>query len=142
MTKLIKRRPRIRPVRWSSTLLELRAISIRQPFSWLVVNGVKDIENRSWRTNIRGPVLVHASLNQSELASDTCDEAQSMAGIRLPDDFVVGGIVGIVEIVDCVRRHSSKWKEPTAWGWVLANARPLKFRQCKGAVGFFRPHWG
>ena len=137
-----KRRPRIRPARWSSTLLELRAISIRQPFAWLVVNGIKDIENRSWRTNIRGPVLIQASLNQSELASDTCDDAQRIAGVRLPDEYDLGGIVGIVEIVDCVRRHSSKWKEPTAWGWVLANARPLKFRPCKGAVGFFRPQWG
>lgn len=39
----------------------MKAISIRQPWAWLIVNGFKDIENRSWRTKYRGPVLIHAS---------------------------------------------------------------------------------
>ncbi|HDU8694716.1 TPA: ASCH domain-containing protein, partial [Morganella morganii subsp. morganii] len=39
----------------------MKAISIRQPWAWLIVNGHKDIENRSWRTKYRGQVLVHAS---------------------------------------------------------------------------------
>ena len=42
--------------------LEMRALSIRQPWAWLIVNGHKDIENRSWRTKYRGPFLVHAGL--------------------------------------------------------------------------------
>jgi hypothetical protein len=37
-----------------------KAISIRQPWAWLIVNGFKDVENRSWKTKYRGPVLVHA----------------------------------------------------------------------------------
>ncbi|WP_229215634.1 ASCH domain-containing protein [Duganella sp. CY15W] len=39
----------------------MKALSIRQPWAWLIVNGYKDIENRSWSTNVRGKVLVHAS---------------------------------------------------------------------------------
>ena len=34
----------------------MKALSIRQPWSWLILHGGKDIENRSWRTNVRGPV--------------------------------------------------------------------------------------
>ena len=36
------------------------ALSIRQPWAWLIVNGHKDIENRDWPTNFRGRLLVHA----------------------------------------------------------------------------------
>jgi hypothetical protein len=40
--------------RWTKRLKSLRALSLRQPWAWLVANGYKDIENRSWRTNHRG----------------------------------------------------------------------------------------
>ncbi len=38
----------------------MKALSIRQPWAWLIANGYKDIENRSWRTNFRGEFLIHA----------------------------------------------------------------------------------
>lgn len=66
-------------------------------------------------------------------------ELSARAGIELPGSFKTGGIVGVVEIVACERRHASDWKVPSSWGWVLAEAHPLPFRPCKGALGFFRP---
>ena len=39
----------------------MKALSIRQPWAWLIVHGRKDIENRSWRTKFRGRFLVHAA---------------------------------------------------------------------------------
>ena len=50
-----------------------------------------------------------------------------------------GGIVGIIDVVDCVERHKSKWFIKGNFGWVLANPRRLNFRPCKGALGLFRP---
>ena len=38
----------------------IAALSIRQPWAWLIVNGYKDIENRDWPTKFRGRMLVHA----------------------------------------------------------------------------------
>lgn len=38
----------------------MKTISIKQPWASLIVEGVKDIENRTWRTKFRGRVLVHA----------------------------------------------------------------------------------
>jgi hypothetical protein len=38
----------------------VKALSIRQPWAWLIANGHKDIENRSWNTNYRGAFLIHA----------------------------------------------------------------------------------
>ena len=40
--------------------IPVKALSIQQPWAWLIVNGHKDIENRDWRTNFRGPVAIHA----------------------------------------------------------------------------------
>lgn len=39
----------------------MKALSIRQPWAWLIVHGGKDIENRSWHTKFRGRFLVHAA---------------------------------------------------------------------------------
>jgi len=104
----------------------------------LIVNGYKDIENRSWRTNHRGPLLIHASSNRSLTSSKNLAAIEKKYRVRLPRDFDFGGIVGVADVVDCVKTHLSKWKIRGSWGWVLENPRRLPFRRCKGAVGFFR----
>lgn len=128
--------------RWTPALQTLPALAIRQPYAWLVVNGIKDVENRSRRTHYRGQVLIHASLNAELLFDDTQDELSELAGISIPEEYDVGGIIGVAEITACQRRHGSVWKDPSCWAWVLTNARPLPFRACKGALGFFRPKFG
>jgi ASCH domain len=40
----------------------MKILSIRQPWAYLIANGQKNIENRTWLTNYRGPFLIHASL--------------------------------------------------------------------------------
>jgi ASCH domain len=103
-----------------------------------VVSGYKDIENRSWRTAHRGPLLVHASRSKPDYTSDMIER---MYGVRLPDEVETGGIIGLVDVVDCVKRHSSKWKFRGTWGWVLENPRRLPLRECKGFVGLFKPEF-
>ncbi len=39
----------------------MKTLSLLQPWATLVVMGVKQIETRSWRTDYRGPLLIHAS---------------------------------------------------------------------------------
>jgi hypothetical protein len=125
--------------RWTPALKKLPALAIRQPYAWLVAHGIKDIENRSRRTHYRGEFLIHASLSGELLFEDTLDQIAEKTAMGLPTEFDAGGIVGVAEIVDCVRSFDSPWKARGAWGWVIANARPLPFRACKGALGFFKP---
>ena len=127
-------------IRWSKQFESARALSLRQPWAWLVVNGHKDIENRSWRTNHRGLLLIHASSNRSITSPRNLATIEKKYRVRLPRDFDFGGIVGVVDVVDCVKTHASKWKTRGSWGWVLRNPRKLPFRKCKGAVGFFKIH--
>ena len=118
---------------------KLPAISVRQPWAWLIVNGYKDIENRKWATNIRGPVLIHAGQSKGDLFFDVQEEVERKHRIkRWPEEFLLGGIVGVVEIVDCVEKHRSKWFNGP-YGWVLANPRPLPFKKCLGKLKFFTP---
>lgn len=39
----------------------MKTLSIMNPLSLLVVSGLKDIENRTWKTDYRGPLLIHSS---------------------------------------------------------------------------------
>ena len=39
----------------------MKVIVIRQPWAWLIVNGYKDVENRTWVTRYRGMLLIQAS---------------------------------------------------------------------------------
>jgi len=40
---------------------EMKVLSIRNPWAYLIAYGVKNIENRSWNTKYRGPLLIHSS---------------------------------------------------------------------------------
>lgn len=106
----------------------MKALSIRQPYAHNIIFDGKDVENRTWRTHYRGPVLIHASKNHQGI--DKQDRLR----------FQFGGIVGMAEIVDCVRempRHSPWFYGP--WGFVLENAKELPFLPCKGSLSFFTP---
>lgn len=119
-----------------------KALSIRQPWAWLIVNGLKDIENRSWPTHFRGRIYVHAGKGMTreeyEAAYDTAVDAN--IGIELPpfEKLERGGIVGAVDIVDCVNNSESPWFFGPM-GFVLKNPKVLPFMPCKGALGFFTP---
>ncbi len=110
----------------------MKALSIKQPWAWLIVNGHKDIENRDWQTSRRGKILVHAS---KKICPDGIRRAQEL-GIVLPENLERGGIVGETEIVDCVAQSSSPWFEGK-FGFMLANSRPLPFHPWKGMLSFF-----
>jgi len=39
----------------------MKALSVRQPYASLICYGVKTVENRTWKTDYRGRMLIHAS---------------------------------------------------------------------------------
>ena len=119
----------------------MKALSIRQPWAWLIVNGYKDLENRDWRIWYKGKVLIHAA--------KTCTrreygEAVAFAQPLLPPGVSIpplellprGGIVGMVEIVDCVHQSSSPWFVGP-YAAVLAHPKTLELIPLMGQLGFF-----
>ena len=115
----------------------MRALSIRQPWAWLVVNGYKDIENRTWSTTFRGRIYVHAG--QRMVADDYPDQREytTQAGIVIPAQLARGAIIGEVTITGCLSFSDSPWfcgpygftlEDPVAYD------TPVPFR---GQLGFF-----
>ena len=41
----------------------MKVLTIREPWASLIVNGYKKYEFRSWKTNYRGKLLIHAGIN-------------------------------------------------------------------------------
>ncbi|MGK0735926.1 ASCH domain-containing protein [Yokenella regensburgei] len=127
----------------------MKALSIRQPWAWLIVNGFKDIENRSWHTKYRGPVLIHASAHrvtqeEFDIAFECVKEFEAATGqtVGMPsiDQLrcldMIGGIVGMADITGSCESSSSPWFFGPV-GFQLANAKPLPFHQLRGRLSFF-----
>lgn len=118
----------------------MRTLSIRQPWASLILLAGKDIENRNWSTRYRGRILIHAAKGCTRQEfEDAVQFARSCT--RRPIDFSLqaiprGGIVGSVEIVDCVQHSDSPWFVGR-YGLVLRDPRPLPFTPWKGQLGFF-----
>jgi len=125
------------------------AISVQQPWAWFIVNGVKDVENRTWPVPSKyiGPVLIHAGKSPKFSMAEASDiiqqlrerhgKPESMTCFKLGRE--TGGIVGMARIVGCTKGHRSIWAntEPGTWHWEIADAKPLPFMPFKGVLGFF-----
>jgi len=122
----------------SEATFNKRAVSVRQPWAWLIVNGYQDIENRRWGSKHRGPLRIHAGAGKSSLAEDEAWVVRRF-GIRLPAEYDFGGIIGVVNVLDCRERSDSPWHEPGFIGWLLGKPRRLPFRPVEAALSLFRP---
>lgn len=115
----------------------MKALSILQPWAWLIVHGHKDIENRSWPTRFRGRFLVHAGKKWGrEQEEDLARVRSQFPHLVIPDRFDVGGIVGAATITDCVNDSASPWFVGE-WGFVLSDAATCPFVPYRGQLGWF-----
>ena len=98
----------------------MRVLTVRQPWAQLIARGLKDIENRTWATRYRGPLLIHAS------ATPCSDRG-------LP----TGRLVAVVNLDGCVSHSESPWFEGPV-GWQLSGARALSLdRHIVGRLGLW-----
>ena len=129
------------------------ALSIRQPWAFLIVNGFKDIENRDWRTNYRGPVLIHAGAKmERDALADLYAGRHPVTGAPFEaarahpawsDLFsgrLCGGLVGTADVYDCVEASASPWFVGD-YGFAMRGAMPLPFLASKGALGFYKARY-
>ena len=79
---------------------------------------------------LQGPLHIHVS----KTFEDKEEKQQFYA--QYPD-AEIGGVAGIVELVNCVSDHPSRWAMPDCWHWVLQNPREVEFVPMKGKLGLF-----
>jgi len=84
-----------------------------------------------WTTTYRGPLYIHAAL--------TFDggKEEKKEFLTSHPDANFGGVIGIVDLVDCVKNHPSRWAIADQFHWVLTNPREVEFVRMKGKLGLF-----
>lgn len=97
----------------------MKALSIKQPWASLIAHGIKDIENRTWKTNFRGRIFIHASAKEAGriaklINGPQLDFLMSRSKFsHLDTSLIKSAIIGEVDIIDCVVNHPSIWAEQT-----------------------------
>ncbi len=123
----------------------MKALSLKQPWAELILQGRKTIETRKWNTNFRGTFLIHASRQ--------IDKKQ-MRELGF-DDLPTGCIVGKADLVDVkeyttkealdadVEQHCLKIDnlDKKRYGFILKNVQRVTPKSVKGQLNFFEVPW-
>ena len=126
----------------------MKAISIKEPFATLITNGMKKIETRSWKTNYRGEIFIHAS-------------GKSLAKEFLTNDYVIelikdmdmnfGNIICKCNLVDCIymdeeflehiKQSPMEYKlgeyKLGRYAWVMEDVEPIYPIPAKGQLNIW-----
>ena len=131
----------------------MKALSVRQPWAWAIVNGYKKIENRRWRSKYVGPLLIHAGEREDTDNISYCIGSVA-EGIGEPFADVMklycrertfGAVIGVATMIDCVDEDQVRTILPDcdiSWfegpfGFLLEDARPIDPIPLRGMLGIF-----
>lgn len=122
----------------------MKVLTIREPWASLIINGYKKYEFRSWKTNYRGKILIHAGLSLEK------NNAIKFKEYNL--EYNLGAIIGEATIVDCILVNDefskslleinplvyAMSKHARKYAWKLENV--IKYDKpiyCKGKLGLW-----
>lgn len=77
----------------------MKVISIIEPWASLIKEKVKYIETRSWKTNYRGKIYIHASLKKVPKKDERINNLISLLENK---NFKYGHIIAEATLVDCI----------------------------------------
>lgn len=124
----------------------VKVITIKQPFASLIAAGLKEYEFRTWKTNYRGKIYIHAGLGTDRKAIEKFKDYNL--------EYPKGEIIAVAELVDCIMIDEEVKKELQAknslvysgvihdtsfqgYGFQLANIRKVKPISVKGKLGLW-----
>jgi hypothetical protein len=125
---------------------DVRALTLQRPWGFAILRLAKDVENRSWSTRYRGPLLIHQGKTADPdavyfppliAASDLVEQHDA--------DRDAGGVVlGWVHLAGCHLERPgcclSRWALPGVWHWTLDRPRPLAQPvTARGSQGLWAP---
>ena len=132
----------------------MQALSIRQPWAWLICAGLKDVENRTWPTKFRGRIYIHTGQSRSDMDKATLASILRQLSNRDATRLMLaygtlpfGAVIGEADVVDCRFRFGeengnlySEWAVRGQYGFTLSNSELYKTPiPCSGKLGFFAP---
>ena len=127
----------------------MKTLSIQEPYASLILNGYKKIETRSWKTNYRGEILIHASLSKNFLKTITDKYVLDLIkNIQLN----YGKIICKAKLIDCIemtedyiekiklnqKEYSLGIYKTNRYAWILEDIEPLeKAIETQGKLGLW-----
>lgn len=126
----------------------MKVISIKEPFATLLMKNIKHIETRSWNTNYRGELYIHASgktLAKEYLTNDVVNELI----INMKMNY--GNIICRGKLVDCIymdEKYVNEMKknkieyycgsyEVGRYAWVFEDIEPIEPILAKGHLNIW-----
>lgn len=119
----------------------MKTLSIIEPYASLILEGKKLIETRSWKTNYRGPILIHASA--TAIPKEYRHLVPEVSQVRR------GQIICKADLVDCIemtedyllsvstREQAFGFYSVGRYAWVLANVEPVEPVRVRGHLGLW-----
>ncbi|MDT8901152.1 ASCH domain-containing protein [Anaeroselena agilis] len=113
----------------------MKALTLWEPWASLIALGAKRIETRSWPTNYRGPIAIHAAKSRKFWGLVAQEPFTSAA--TQPTIFHPGCVIAIADLVACIEmtpqniamvdepERSFGHYEPGRFMWLLANVRRI-----------------
>lgn len=77
----------------------MKGLSLTEPYATLIKNGIKTIETRSWKTNYRGKLYIHAS--STKIPKEYKNNLELMTLVDI-NNLNYGNIICSCELVDCI----------------------------------------
>ena len=126
----------------------MKVISIKEPFATLIMNGSKLIETRSWKTNYRGELYIHAS--GKSLAKEYLKNPYVLELIK-DMDMNYGNIICKGNLVDCIymdqkflneiKKNNQEYNlglfELGRYAWVFEDIVPIIPIEAKGKLNIW-----
>ena len=115
----------------------MKALTIKEPWATLIIEGYKTYEFRGWKTNYRGKILIHSGLSLEK------DMAERFKQYNL--NYNCGNIIGEAELTDCILVDEkinplvyAKSNHVEKYAWNLENIKKYdKPIPCKGKLGLW-----
>lgn len=127
----------------------MKVLSLTEPFATLIKNGVKTIETRSWKTNYRGKLYIHAS--STKIPKDYRSNKDLMSLVDV-NELNYGNIICCCDLVDCIEMDNAFIDEikknkneyicglysKGRYAWILKNIETLDIPiKAKGHLGIW-----
>ncbi|MFH1425283.1 MAG: ASCH domain-containing protein [archaeon] len=116
----------------------MKALSLKQPFAELILQGKKKIEIRKWNTKFRGEFLIHASKIPDNRAM------KKFGFNKLPLGCIVGkaNLKGVKKYKDAKNFKKDygfhlATEEFGNYGFILKNVKRIEQIKCNGFLGFW-----
>lgn len=121
----------------------MKVLTIKQPWAWLIAQGFKDVENRTWQTSYRGPLAIHVGKSEDVMKDKAILNWIEGKGISLCPSFTqmrsqMGHIIAVVKLTDIVQDSSSIWAIDGQFHWEIENVQLINPIPAKGKLGLWR----